>query len=473
MSAPAHHAPRPLGVVLIGPVLMILVPVGTFVVGVSTSTRTAGPFVVIALLHLLVLAAAAWLAVRALRGREPWRLSDLAGPVTLAIGAGLSLFLTFELAHAVGIQGSAIPRLRHGIPLPPDLPYVIAVGFAVAALPTAALAALAPLARGLVERLRERAARRRAAATEVAESDAPGSHGPGTRAPDPAPVRYATGPEDSGWTRLVSPMTRVLTVLSGLASLACLLLFSLRPFDPDTAELLTIAVIVWPTLPVLWAVVESLWRLDAEIGPIVSSLWRGIAVPILVSVVVFVPLMLVSLLPPIWRGFSTHHVASIGDGGLVAADAPVVVFLGLGALMAMIVGMGGALAANVFVVIPWVALFRPRVMIGENEMSTDPADRRKNVLAVRLMAGMIVMIFVVSILIVLAENGQVPGWTVPVSVAVLVGLTAGTYLLQRVDHKARERSGTSALVPSPFDPPPAEDDESEDGPTSDDPDTSR
>ena len=90
MSAPAHHAPRPLGVVLIGPVLMILVPVGTFVVGVSTSSRVAAPFAAVALLHLLVLAAAAWLAVRALRGREAWRPGDLAGPVTLAIGAGLS-----------------------------------------------------------------------------------------------------------------------------------------------------------------------------------------------------------------------------------------------------------------------------------------------------------------------------------------------------------------------------------------------
>ena len=445
MSAPAHHAPRPLGVVLIGPVLMILVPVGTFVVGVSTSSRVAAPFAAVALLHLLVLAAAAWLAVRALRGREAWRPGDLAGPVTLAIGAGLSLFLTLALAHAVGIRGSAVPRLRQGIPLPPDLPYVIAVGLAVAALLTAALAALAPPARGIIGRLRERAARR-------ADAGA-GSPRP-ARDPAPAPVHHATSEADGLLARLLSPITRVLMVLGGLGSLVCLLMFSLTAQDPDTAELLTIGVVLLPALPMVWAVLESLWRLDADLGPVMGALWRTLVGPFVITIVLVIPLLLVSVLPPVRRGFHARHMASIGDGGLVAADASVFAFLGLGALVALGTGMAGGLAVSVAVVIPAVALLRPQQMVAENEMSTDPAHRRRNVAAVRAMAAMIVMIFVFSILMVRYQHGAVPGWAVLLSLLVLVGLAVAVVLLQRVDHEARARSGTSARVENPADPRP-------------------
>ena len=458
MSSAAHHAPRPLGVVLIGPVLMILVPVATFVVGVSTSSRTAAPFVVVALLHLLVLAAAAWLAVRALRGRESWRPGDLGGPVTLAIGAGLSLFLTFALAHAVGIQGSAVPRLRQGIPLPPDLPYVIAVGLAIAALAAAALAALAPLARGLVGHLRQRVARRNAAGSEAHSPD---------RAP--APVRYATSEADGLLARLLSPITRVLMVLGGLGSLLCLLVFSLTAQDPDTAELLTIGVVFLPALPMVWAVLESLWRLDEDLGPVMGALWRTMVGPFVITIVLVVPLLVVSVLPPVHRGFHTQHMASIGDGGLVAADASVFAFLGLGALVALATGLVGGLAVSVAVVIPAVALLRPQQMIGENQMSTDPAHRRRNVAAVRLMAALIVMVFVFSILMARYQDDDAPGWAVLLSLVVLVGLVVAVFVLQRVDHRARARSGTSAKVENPADPrpqtlrPDQDDDGSRDG----------
>lgn len=456
-TGPASSERRPLLVVLTGPILLILVPAVTFLIAASAGNAGALPFAVIAVMHLLALAGAGWLALRGLRGAEPWRAGDVVGPLLIAIGVGGSLVLDLLLADARGIRQGALFRVRHAMPLPEDTPFVLSVALAAAALIAAAVAAVGPAVRDRLQR-RDREGRKSPSGRPVRE---------------PRPIRYATGPKDSGLTRLVSPVTRVLIVLSGLASLVCLLLFSLRPFDPDTAELLTIAVVFLPALPMLWAVVETLWRLDAEIGPIMNSLRLTMAMPFLVSVVVFVPLMVVSLLPPIWRGFSTHHITLIGDGGLVAADAPVVGFLGLGALTVLGMGMVGGLAASVFVVIPAVAIFRPDVMIGENELDTSPEDRRNNTTAVRLMAGVIVMIFVVSILIVLAGNGEVPGWTVPVSVAVLVGLTAGTFVLQRVDHKARARSGTSARVRSPFDPRPAEFSESEDGPTDPASDTSR
>jgi hypothetical protein len=446
MSSVAHHAPRPLGVVLIGPVLMILVPVGTFVVGVSTSSRAAAPFLVIALLHLLVLAAAAWLAVRALRDPGPWRPGDLAGPVTLAIGGGLSLFLTSALAHAVGIQGSAIPRLRQGIPLPPDLPYVVAVGLAIAALLTATLAVLVPPARGALTRLRSRAAQEAAADTGAPRPDDD---------PAPAPVRPATSEADGLLARLLSPITRVLMVLGGLGSLSCLLVFSLTAQEPDTAELLTIGVVFLPALPMVWAVLESLWRLDADLGPIMGALWRTMVGPFVITTTLVIPLLLVSVLPPVRQGFHAQHMTAIGDDGLVAADASVFAFLGLGALVALSAGLIGGLAVSVVVVIPAVALLRPQQMVGENEMSTDPAHRRRNVAAVRAMAAMIVMIFVFSTLMALYQDGDAPGWAVLLSLLVLVGLGVAVFLLQRVDHAARERSGTSARVENPADPRPS------------------
>jgi Na+/melibiose symporter-like transporter len=106
-------------------------------------------------------------------------------------------------------------------------------------------------------------------------------------------------------------------------------------------------------------------------------------------------------------------------------------------------------------VIPAVALLRPQQMVGENEMSTDPAHRRRNVAAVRAMAAMIVMIFVFSTLMALYQDGDAPGWAVLLSLLVLVGLGVAVFLLQRVDHAARERSGTSARVENPADPRPS------------------
>ena len=448
---------RPLLVVLTGPILLILVPAATFLIAASAGSVGGLPFVVIAVMHLLALAGAGWLALRGLRGREPWRAGDVVGPLLIAIGVGGSLVLDLLLADARGIRQGALFRVRHAMPLPEDTPFVLSVALAAAALVAAAVAAVGPAVRDRLQR-RDREGRKSPSGRPVRE---------------PRPVRYATGPKDSSLTRLVSPVTRVLIVLSGLASLVCLLLFSLRPFDPDTAELLTIAVVFLPVLPMLWAVVETLWRLDAEIGPIMNSLRLTMAVPVLVSVVVFVPLMVVSLLPPIWRGFSTHHITLIGDGGLVAADAPVVGFLALGALTALGMGMVGGLAASVFVVIPAVAIFRPDVMIGENELDTAPEHRRNNIWSVRLLAALIVMIFVLSICLGLYSQDELPGWPAVVSLLVLVGLLVAVWAMQRVDHKARARSGTSARVRSPFDPKPAEFSESEEGPTDDAPDTSR
>lgn len=445
MSTSAHHARGPLGVVLIGPALMILVPAGTLVTGVSTSTRTAGPFVVIALLHLLVLAAAVWLAARALRGREPWRLSDLAGPVTLAIGAGLSLFLTYLLAYAVGIQGSAVPRLRQGIPLPPDLPYVVAVGLAIAALLTTALTVLAPLAHGIVGHLRGLIAHRRAVAER---SPHPSSD------PEPTPLHFATSEADGLFVRLLSPITRVLMVLGGLGSLGCLLGFSLTAQDPDTAELLTLGVVFLPALPMLWAVLESLWRVDKDLGIVMAAMWRTMVGAFVITFILLVPLLLVSVLTPVRRGFHAQHMASIGDGGLVAADASIFAFLGLGALISLAAGLIGGLAVTVAVVIPAVALLRPQQMISENEMSTDPAYRRRNIAAVRVLAALIVMIFVFSILMARYQDDDAPGWAVLLSLIVLIGLVVAMFLLQRVDHAARARSGTSARVENPADPRP-------------------
>ncbi|AXK46245.1 hypothetical protein [Brachybacterium saurashtrense] len=461
MPSTAHRARRPLGVVLIGPALMVLVPLGTFAVGVSTSSRSAAPFVAIAVLHLLMLTAAAWLTVRALRETERWRPVDLAGPMSLAIGAGASLFLTSALARAIGIQGTAVPRLRNGIPEPADFPFVAAVGLACAVLLGAALSAVVPPMREVLVLLRRCLARWRSGQEAAAsEGDARSAAGTEARSPDhdsdlaPAPVRYATSERDGILARLLSPLTRVLIVLAGLTSLGCLVVFSLTAQDPRTAELLTIGVTLLPALPMVWAVLESLWRLDESLGTIMAALWRTMTGPFVIAPLLVAPMLLVGALPPVRQGFSAQHMATIGDGGLVAADASVFSFLGAGAAIALAAGVGGGLAVSVAVVIPVVALLRPLQMVAENEMSMDIVHRRRNVAAVRAMAATIVMIFVFSTLMALYQNGQAPGWAALLSLLVLAGLVVAVFFLQRVDHEARARSGTSARVGNPADPRP-------------------
>lgn len=437
---------------LFGLLLMVAVPTATLLIGVSTSARSPHPYLLICALHLVMLLFAAATALAGARSKTSWRGRDLIAPGGVAIGTVLSLLLTFALAGAHGIRGSAMPRLRQGIPLPPDLPYAIAVGLAVTALVAAAAAALAPL----VPTLRRALADRKAASADApTPSPAQSPSAPESGAPVPArPVKYATTKDDGILRRLLSPLTRVLIVLCSVAMLGILLVFSLATLDRDTADLLSVLLAFAPAPAMLWAVIESLWHRDEQLGPVMGALWRTVAAPPVIAVLACVPSMLASLLPPVWQGYSDQFATAVGVGGMLSASAPPPAHVAGAALVALGIGMVGGLALSVFVVIPLVALLLPRLMIDENEMSTSPEDRRRNIAAVRVFAALIVMIFVFAFLMTAYERGSVPGWAPFLAVGVLVVLTGVILKLQRVDHARRARSGTAARFRNPEDPPP-------------------
>lgn len=448
--------PRPTTAVhvVVGLVLLLSAPAGTVLIGRATSSREVWPYLAIGAIHLVLLAVVVPGGIGWFRATRAPRLLDAVPALCVAAGAFLSLGLTLVLAEAQGIRGSALPRLRQGVPLAADLPYLLAVGTAVATLLVVLLSVV----------LMVRRARSVRDAVGEVRSELTGSmsrlrtrieSGPG-----PQNVTHA---EDGLLSRLLSPVTRLLVVVGAIVSLAALLMFSLTEVDRDTAERLTMVVVFTPAVPMLWAVLESLWRPDEEFGIPMAALYRTIAGPPAIGVIALMPSLLTGLLPPVWTGFSAQHLASIGDGGLVDAGAPVVAFVGFAMLVAAGAGMVGGLVLSVAVVLPVTALFLPGVMVADNELSTRPADRRRNVASVRLLSLLILMIFVFSALIAGAEPGELRFGLAMAALAVLVVLTVAILRTQRVDHEARRRSGHSARVPNPYDPPPQDEDTPSEG----------
>lgn len=445
-AAPSPR-PRPTTAVqvVVGLILLLSAPAGTLFIGRATSSLQAWPYLAIGAIHLVLLAVVVPRGIGWFRATRAPRLLDPVPALCVAAGALLSLGLTVVLAEAHGIRGSALPRLRQGIPLAPDLPYLLAMGTAVATLLVVLLSFVLMVRR--VRSVSGAGGEARSAVTgSVSRLRTRIEAGPG-----PQNVTFA---EDGLLSRLLSPVTRVLVVVSAVVSLVALLMFSLTEVDRDTAERLTMVVVFTPAVPMLWAVLESLWRRDEELGIPMAALYRTIAGSPVIGAIALTPSLLAGLLPPVWTGFSAQHLASIGDDGLVAAGAPAVAFVGFAMLVAAAVGMVGGLVLSVGVVLPVTALFIPGVMVADNELSSKPADRRRNVASVRLLSLLILMIFVFSALIAGAEPGELRFGLAMAALAVLIVLTVAILRTQRVDHEARRRSGHSARVPNPYDPPP-------------------
>jgi len=407
--------------IVVAALVLLVVPLLTFAIAVGLGDGTALAFALICVVHVLLLAYAGVLTVGQWLARTPPRLVEAVPPLAALLAALATLGLAQVLADAEGIRTSAVPRLRHGIPLPEDVPFVLSV--LLAAL--AALVAIAALplmmrrtraVRALPGRIGEAAGK---LGDTADDADSP-------RTPRP-PV---TSAKDPLLRRLLSPASRVLLVLGSIAALAGTLVFALADLPQPTAEALTFVIVLCPAPAMLWAVLSSLWRRDAELGILMGALYRTMAVPVLGAVAGLLPAFLAFLVPPVGHGFAEQYRAAVGDSGIVPEDSPLVMFFVLGALLSLLVGMLGGLALSIAVIMPLLALFRPGQMVGENGLSTNRADRRRNVAAMRLMTLLVILIFVFAILIADADAGEPRFTWAMVTLAVLV-LTVAIVRLQR------------------------------------------
>lgn len=422
--------------IVVAALVLLVVPLLTFAIAVTLGDETALAFALICVVHVLLLVYAGIVTAGQLRARTPPRLVEAVPPLAAFLAALATLGLAQVLADAEGIRTSAVPRLRHGIPLPEDLPFVLSVLLAALAA-LVAIAAL-PLMMRRTRTVRALPGRIGEVAGKLGDTaDDAGS----PRTPRP-PV---TSAKDPLLRRLLSPASRVLLVLGSLAALAGTLVFALAELPQPTAEALTFVIVLCPAPAMLWAVLSSLWRRDAELGILMAALYRTMAVPVLGAIVGLLPAFLAFLVPPVGHGFAEQYRAAVGDSGIIPEGSPLVMFFVLGALLSLLVGMLGGLALSIAVIMPLLTLFRPEQLVGENGLSTNRADRRRNVAAMRLMSLLVILIFVFAILIADADAGEPRFAWAMVTLAVLVGLTVAIVRLQR------KKGDRRPDVPSPED----------------------
>ncbi|WP_377803628.1 hypothetical protein [Brachybacterium sp. GCM10030268] len=450
--------PRPTSAmqIVLGLALAILCPVATLLAAYYAPYQSPLGYVAAAVVELPLLIyvlvdGAGW--IRATRRSRP---VDAVPAACALVASGISLFLVLTLAAAHGIRDSALPRLRLGIPLPPDLPYLIALGLVTVTVLIAVLSLLllvlnARDRRSAVQEEPDRSADAMDRAVEGEDGTTADEHAEdeGASAAVPTGPRVVTRASDGMLRRLVSPGTGILLLLGALASLSATVLITLSGIDDDRAGQVAWIVPLSAVPAPLWAVIESLWRRDEKLGITLAALYRALTLPFVTVGVVLFPSVLVGLLPPVWRGFASRPLGAIDWAGFVTRDVPLPGWVGMAALMALLFGMLGALALTVFVILPLTAAFLPHIAIGDNALSTKPEDHRRNVRAIRALAALIPLVFVFAVLMTNAEAGSVRWWAAMATVVVMVALAVYIRRTQRVDHARRRSPAWGSAAPDP------------------------
>lgn len=419
-----HPMARERGAALAAFAVFFASPGVAFLGGVLGRPGSPTPFLATLVLHALIAAYLVWRLVAWVR---PVRRATARDFLILLMIPGMvaALLLVLAIASGNGIQGSALPRLRLGRADALDVSYLLAVTAALVAL-AVALALTALLA---VSGLHFRAPR---PPREPKERTV-------------RPLSYSTGEADGYWRRVVSRSTRVLMVVG--AAVAALALVLVLTADASLASASAYVVMLASVPAVAWSVLQSLWRPDRGLGVVMAALYRTMVMPFFAAVPVAVVFLLAVALPPAWRAYETREWrGSTWDGPLPGDEATLLAWCALVLFVGILVSLLVGLALSVFVVSPVLAFWWPEQYIGDNLMSRAPADRARNVLAVRALSLLIPLIFVVVTLLVVFEPGDGPWWLglllVPVGVAALVVVVRA----QRPDHAARDTRGVSGRV---------------------------
>jgi hypothetical protein len=206
-----------------------------------------------------------------------------------------------------------------------------------------------------------------------------------------------------------------------------------------------------------WAVLQSLWRPDEQAGIVMAALWRTMTVPFVTWLPLAVLYAGIGLVPAVRERFQQHQLADAyySHEWFPVEEHSLVGWLGLYGLIGLLTALLTGLAVSVAVVIPVTAFWKPEQMIRDNMMSNSEEHRAANTAAVRGIALLVPLIFVVVGLLVGAENGSFWWWLGIVLIPAGLALTYLVWSRQRVDHGERARwGGAFRGIPNPDDAPP-------------------
>ncbi|MCI2266180.1 hypothetical protein [Sediminivirga luteola] len=451
MTQPSPGSPRPVnepGSVpapgampfLVSLAVLLACPAVPFAVGATAPWGSPAPFFAALIVHLFACVLLLWLA---------WRIRRAGGtgrPALAFVTAGMavlvsivSFLLMAYIASAYGASGAWM-RLRYGVAGPSDAGYLGALAAAGLTV-MSALWLVVVMRRPRLEAAGQEAAsafRRRVAAAV---------------APAPRPVALAvTGPQDGFLRRLLSPSALAVWAAAALVTVAGV---CAAGFGPDASALPAAAAVVLAPVPVTaWAVTQSLWRPDEELGVVMAALWRTMAVPFVTVPGLAALSFLTGLLPPVRSGFAARPwPATSWEGPLPAAGDSVFGWLGLSVFIGLLGALLAGLILSVAVVLPVAAFFMPERVIQDNMLNTDRAHHAANVTSVRALSLLVPLLFLIPGLLVAARQGSPWWWLGIVLIPVGLFLMYVVWSQQRVDHGKRARWGVPGIS-HPNDPPP-------------------
>ncbi len=440
----------------LGVLLGVAAMAAPLVVGILAPTKSPLPFVATVIVLVLVLGYVIWRARPWIRPRRRARRLDYVLAAVPLLAGVVALFLVRLVADAYGIQGSALPRAQSG--WPGDLGYLMAVDLAYLAA-TAATVAVVVSVLGLVvllarthlpagtghQLLEGARGLPRTAEAALGRSVSNGE----------APVTYATGTSDSFWRRLMSPVGWGLLAVNVVAPPVGLWLMIAGSGEVG----LEAGLMVFAAAPVTgWAVLESLWRPDEELGIVMAGLRRTLVVPFVAVPASALVTFATGLLPQVGEGFERRYWPHNWNGMVPTEESSLYGWLAMATLISFTMGLLAGLAVAVAVVFPAAAIWRPQYVIKHNMMSRSKEHRASNTAAARAMSLITPLVFLIVILLKFADEGSVWWWLGILLIPVGVGVVYFVWSRQRVDHEARAKSGLQAQIPNPNDPPPTDSD---------------
>lgn len=409
--------------------------------GLLVPSRSPVPFVATLIVHLLMLVHVALLGRRWFRPKRRAQPADCGSAVVPLIAGVATLLLVLFVADEYGIRGSALPRLQQGFPMPADLGYLGAVAVILLTI-AGTLGLMVLLARThLPPDMLGRAARFVQASVSA----------PARPRSDESPPSYATKASDGFWKRLISPSGWVVFAICTVPSVTGLTMMVVG--DSELALIGTLAVMLAPVPVTAWTVLQSLWRVDMEMGIVRAALWRNTIVPFVTAVPLALVNILIALVPPVRQRFEQQWPTDTWDGLLPTEQPSLLSLAGMSALMGCTAALLAGIALSVAIVLPVTAFWKPEQFIKDNMMSTSEKHRAANTAVVRVSTILILLIFVIVSLLVLADQGSIWWWIGILLIPLGVALTYFVWSRQRVDHKKRSEWDVSG-VHNPDDPPP-------------------
>ncbi|SDS85425.1 hypothetical protein [Microlunatus soli] len=402
------------------------------------------PFWATLIVHLLAAGLLLTRAVSWLRSGARARRRDVVLAVAPAVAGLLALGLVMLGADEYGIRGSAVPRLTQGIRslFLTDLGYVGSV-LAIIIVLASSVTLVAVLAR---RRLRAGWDELSDGVADVATAAATAA----VRTRNPRGFEPKTRPSDGFWRRLLSPSTRIVMIVNVLVAMPILWVLAA---DPDGDLVVLGFLFIFPGLPITaWAVLQTLWRPDSELGYIFAALARTMIVPAVTSLPFAVLQTVLTRLPVFvdrveqhsFHGSYIRHYWFSGESGAInVVDGSVIKTLLISMLGGYALSLLAGLVITVFVIWPAIAFLRPRALLREAQLSQRPSDLAASIASVRAQSVIAILALAIPSLMVPTDSDEVLWWIGVALIPVGVVLVYVAWRGQQIARKALAAGSTA------------------------------